>query len=135
VGRGRPRRSRPNPQRSSVAAAARRLAVLLAALMVGTVVVSLGLGAIAGASADRSISLGFYLMGSFLLVGGFFIGNRGPLRSIGDQGLLSFWGRKGIRTASPQERREDAGASAVYITMGLLLIACGVAIDSRFKLW
>jgi hypothetical protein len=118
-----------------VAAAARRLVVLLAALMAGTVVVSLALGTLAGASADRSISLGLYLVGSFLLVGGFFIGNRGPLRSIGDQGLLSFWGRKGIRTASPRERREEAGASAAYITIGLLLIALGVSIDSRFTLW
>ena len=103
--------------------------------MTGTVVVSLALGTLAGASADRSISLGLYLVGSFLLVGGFFIGNRGPLRSIGDQGLLSFWGRKGVRTASARERREETGASAVYIGVGLFLIACGVAIDSRFTLW
>jgi hypothetical protein len=109
--------------------------LFLVGLMVGTVVVALALGALAGASADRSISLGLYLVGSFLLVGGFFIGNRGPLRSLGDQGLLSFWGRKGIRTASAQERREEVGSSAAYIAAGLFLIACGVAIDSRFTLW
>jgi hypothetical protein len=119
-----------------VAAAARRLVLLLIALLAGTVVVSLALGTLAGASADRAMSLGLYLVGSFLLVGGFFIGNRGPLRSIGDQGgLLSFWGRKGIRAASAEERREETGASAAYIVVGLLLIAFGVAVDSRFALW
>jgi hypothetical protein len=118
-----------------MAAAARRFLVLFVVLLTGTAVVSLVLGTIAGASADRSISLGLYLVGSFLLIGGFFIGNRGPLRSIGDQGLLSFWGRKGIRTASTEERREETGASAIYIVIGLFLIAFGVAIDSRFTLW
>ena len=118
-----------------MAAAARRFVVLLAVITVVTALVSLALGTLAGASADRSISLGLYLVGSFLLVGGFFIGNRGPLRSLGDQGFFSFWGRKGIRTASAQERHEEVGASAVYITVGLFLIAFGVVIDSRFTLW
>jgi hypothetical protein len=118
-----------------LAAAARRFVVLLAALAVGTAVLALALGVLAGASADRSISLGFYIVGSFLLIGGFFVGNRGPLRSIGDQGLFSFWGRKGVRSATPEERRAETNASAIYITVGLLLIVFGVAVDSRFTLW
>ena len=116
-------------------AGARRFLTLLAVVSAGTVCCSLVLGTLAGASADRSISVGLYLVGSFLLIGGFFIGNRGPLRSIGDQGLLSFWGRKGVRSASAEERRSEVSASALYFTMGLLLIALGTAVDTRYRLW
>jgi hypothetical protein len=119
-----------------LAAAGRRFATLFALLAAGTAVVSLALGTLAGASVDRSISLGLYLVGSFLLVGGFFIGNRGPLRSLGERGgLLAFWGRKGVRPVTPVERREEVSASAVYITVGLFLVALGVVVDSRFALW
>src|SRR6266540_1038639 len=118
-----------------LAAAARRFVVLLAAVSGGTILVSLALGTLAGASVDRSISLGLYLVGSFLLVGGFFVGNRGPVRSIGNGGLFSAFGRKGVRPATPEERREEVNASVIYITVGLLLIVVGVAVDSRSSLW
>jgi hypothetical protein len=117
-----------------LAAAARRFVVVLAVLSVGTAVVALALGALAGASVDRSISLGLYLVGSFLLIGAFFVGNRGPLRSIGDRGLLSAFGRKGVRKATQQERREEVNAAVVYMTVGLLLIVFGVLVDDRFTL-
>ena len=116
-------------------AAARRYLLLLLGLAALTALVSLALGALAGSSAQRSLSLGFYIVGSFFLIGGFFVGNRGPLRAVGDQGLLSFWGRKGIRPATTTERREEVNASVVYITMGLFLIAFGVMADSRFSLF
>lgn len=118
-----------------LAAAARRFVVLFVAISLGTVVLSLALGGLAGAALERSISLGLYLVGSFLLVGGFFVGNRGPLRSIGDRGLFSAFGRKGVRPATPEERREEVNASVIYITVGLLLIVVGVAVDSRSSLW
>ena len=116
-------------------AAARRFVVLLALVAVGTTIISLALGTLAGESADRAVSLGFYLVGAFLLIGGFFIGNRGPLRSIGDQGLTSFWGRKGVRRATDEERREEVNTSAVYFTVGLSLILLGTAVDSRYQLY
>jgi len=118
-----------------LAAAARRFVILFVAISTGTILLSLALGALAGAAVDRSVSLGLYLVGSFLLVGGFFVGNRGPLRSIGDQGLFSAFGRKGIRPATPEERREEVNESVFYITLGLLLIAAAVAVDSRSNLW
>ena len=118
-----------------LAAAARRFFVLFAAVSLGTSLLSVALGALAGAAVERSISLGLYLVGSFLLIGGFFVGNRGPLRSIGDRGLFSAFGRKGVRPATSEERREEVNASVVYITVGLLLIVVGVAVDSRSSLW
>jgi hypothetical protein len=118
-----------------LAAAARRFVVALGVLSVGTAVVSLALGALAGASVDRSVSLGLYLVGSFLLIGAFFVGNRGPLRSIGDRGgLFSAFGRKGVRKATQEERREEVNAAVVYMSVGLLLIVFGVLIDNRFTL-
>ena len=54
--------------------AARRLALLLAGVAVGTAAVSLVVGPSPG-RRQRSVSLGYYLVGSFLLVAGFFIGN------------------------------------------------------------
>jgi len=116
-------------------AAARRIVVLLVGLIAATAVVSLALGAVAGASVDRSLSLGFYIVGSFLLIGGFFVGNRGPLRSIGDQGLFGFWGRKGVRPASSTERREEMNASVVYILVGLFVLVLGIVVDNRVRLY
>src|SRR5512133_3268848 len=53
----------------------------VAVLAIGvTVVLSLVIGLLIGAGAVRSIVIGFYLGGSFLLVAGFFVGNRGPAR-------------------------------------------------------
>ena len=48
--------------------AARRFVLLLAGAAGGTAVLSLLLGLALGASAGRSISVGFYLVGSFLLI-------------------------------------------------------------------
>jgi hypothetical protein len=88
------------------------------------------------------VSLGFYLVGSFLLVGGFFVGNRGPVRmkkgADEDAGMpvlgLPLMGRKGLRWATPEEREEAISMSAILVTLGLVLILIGVAADSRVRL-
>jgi hypothetical protein len=115
--------------------AARRFLLLLIGVAAATALVSLALGALAHASAQRSISLGLYVVGSFLLIGGFFVGSRGPLRSVNDQGPAPVWRANRIRRATVEERQETLGASAVYITIGLLLIVLGVVADSRFELF
>ena len=56
-------------------AAIRRLVVLVVLCSALTVVVSVALGLLAGSSLDRAVSLGFYGLGCFLMVAGFFIGN------------------------------------------------------------
>src|SRR5438094_2757802 len=58
--------------------ALRRFALLVVAVGGGTVVVSIVFGLLLGAPLPRSIALGYYLVGSFLLLAGFFFGNRGP---------------------------------------------------------
>ena len=122
-------------------AAGRRLLGLLLLASAITVPVSLLLGALAGASLSRSLSLGFYLIGSFLLVGGFFVGNRGPVRlkkedAAGGMPLLGLplLGGRSMRWATPEEREDAISMSAVFVTLGLILILIGVAADSRVSL-
>jgi hypothetical protein len=118
---------------SLLAAGARRFATLLVGIVCVTAVASLLLGLAFGASANRSISLGLYLAGSFLLVAGFFIGNRGPARLEGDADELHTRRRR-LRWASRDERVLALNESAIFVTIGFVLILLGVLIDARVKL-
>lgn len=122
--------SRPSRE---ILLALRRFVVLLVMVAGVTAALSLAFGALAGASAGRSLSLGFYLIGAFLLVGGFFTGNRGPVRLKTDVGT-PFWGSRVVRWATPAEREETINTSAIFVTLGFVLILIGVAVDSRYRL-
>jgi len=112
-----------------------RLAKLFLAAVVGTGAVSLLAGLALGASPDRSVSLGWYCVGGFLLIGGFFVGNRGPARNVGEQWTpLSLRGRM-LRWATPSEQEESINLSAVLIVLGFALILLGVAADTRYSLF
>jgi hypothetical protein len=115
------------------AAAARRFALLLGAIAVGTALLSYVLGLAAGSAVRRSISLGFYVVGTFLLVVGFFIGNRGPARTKGEEhgGIL---GPRRVRWASPEERATTINESAVFISVGFVLLLIGLLVDDRAAL-
>ena len=123
-------------------AAGRRFGGLLLLASAVTVPVSLLFGALADVALDRALSLGFYLLGSFLLVGGFFVGNRGPVRLKREDGAgagmpllgLPLLGGRAVRWATPEEREEAISMSAVLVTLGLVLILIGVAADSRVSL-
>ena len=115
-------------------AAARRFLLLTAGVAGATALVSLAPGALACSDLGRAVSLGLYIIGSFLLVGGFFMGNRGPLRSRRESGL-PFFGRREIRRATPEERREAINTSAIFVSVGFVLILLGVAADSRMELF
>ncbi|MDQ3778441.1 MAG: hypothetical protein M3310_06205 [Actinomycetota bacterium] len=118
-----------------VAAFRRFLGLLLIASAV-TVSGALLLGLALGADALRSISLGFYLVGSFLLVSGFFVGNRGPVRlRRGESEAPMFFGSRFVRWATPEEREENINLSAIFVVLGLVLIVIAVATDSRYELF
>src|SRR2546430_17607173 len=104
--------------------AARRFAVLLAAIAAGTALLSYLLGLAAGSGVHRSISLGFYAVGSFLLVAGFFIGNRGPARFKGEE-HGGFFGPRRLRWASPEERPGTLNESGLFVGGGFALPAAG----------
>jgi hypothetical protein len=106
----------------------RRLAVLFAVIGGITGVGSLLLGLIFGSTVQRSVSLGFAVVGSVMLVLGFFIGMSGPVqfarRSDG-----SF---AGVRFAEPAERVETINVSALFVGVGFVLIVIGLALDPRY---
>ncbi len=119
-------------------AAGRRFLTLLLPFVIGTVVVSIAAGFALGSSVARSISLGFYLVGSFVLVSGFFMGNRGPARlkgPVGDEGPWGISPRRRLRWASAEERESALADSAVFVTIGLVLIVIGVVADTRYTLY
>jgi hypothetical protein len=115
-------------------AAARRLGVLFAALAGGTAVLALLIGLAFGASVGRSLSVGWYSVGSALLIGGFFIGNRGPARPQGE-GWGPFSLQRWTRWATPDEQRETISLSAVLVILGFVLIAFGAIADTRYSLF
>ena len=114
-------------------AALRRFAVLFGAVAGATFLGSFALGLALGAAVGRAVSIGFYLMGSFLIVCGFFVGNRGPVRPRGVG--PSLFGARYIRWATPLERQEALNESALYVVVGFLLILLGVAADSSHRLF
>ena len=109
-------------------AAIRRFGVLLAAVAGVTAALSV-LGGLLGGSVGRAVAVGFYLVGSFMLVAGFFIGNRGPVRPKGTGPM--FFGSRIMRWATPLEREESLNESALFVALGFVLILIGVAVDSR----
>src|SRR3954466_2039751 len=116
-----------------MAAAARRFALLLGALVGGTGAIALLLGLAFGASLSRALSVGWYIVGSVLLLSGFFVGNRGPARPQGEGGR-TFSLKRWVRWANPDEQRESLSLSALLVVLGVLLIVLGVLADNRYSL-
>ena len=114
--------------------AVRRLAVMYVGVGGITVLLSLAFGAISGAPLGRSIAIGLYLIGAVVLIFGFFVGNRGPWRHEHGEGGWSILPR-GIRRATPDERKEAMSLSVLFIALGFGLIILGVLSDSAHKLF
>jgi hypothetical protein len=122
--------------------AARRFFGLLALATLLVLVISVPMGLLLGSSLSRSISVGFYVIGSFLLIAGFFVGNRGPVRLRGDDtevgagvGMFGIGiGGRRLRWATPEENADAMASSAVFVVIGFVLIVIGVVADSRVQL-
>jgi hypothetical protein len=113
-------------------AAARRFLKVLGAVAGGVFLVSLSIGLILGVSLNRSIAVGFEAFGCLLLMFGFFVGNRGPVRTRGE--AAPFFGPRFLRWATPEEFQSTIAESAIFLVLGLLLIVIGLLIDSRYQL-
>jgi hypothetical protein len=118
-----------------LAAGIRRFLVILAVIAGATLGVSLLFTALGGWSADRAVSVGFDLVGVFFLVGGFFLGNRGPARVKGAAGAVPLFGERTVRWATTSERDAALSDSAVFIAVGVALIVIGIVVDSRYRLF
>jgi hypothetical protein len=117
--------------------AARRFGIVLAATTAGTAAVSLAVGLLLGSSLSRSLSVGFYIVGAFLLIFGFFVGNRGPVRIKGDPGfgMFGFFQNRQLRWATGSEQVESLSLSFVFVALGIVLIILGIATDTRYSLF
>jgi hypothetical protein len=115
------------------AAAGRRFLGLFLLASAITLAASLAIGLPLGAGLSRTISVGFYCVGSFLLVSGFFVGNRGPVRLKRDVGV-PLLGSRYMRWATPAEREETINLSAIFVVLGFVLIIIGVLTDTRHEL-
>lgn len=116
-----------------IRAALRRFLLVFVVVGACTGLVSLVAALLFGGSVTRALSLGFYLVGSFLLIAGFFVGNRGPVRLKQDVGV-PLWGSRFVRWASPEEREEQLNLSAIFVVLGFGLILLGVVADTRYAL-
>jgi hypothetical protein len=115
-----------------VAAAARRLGILFGALAGGTAFLALLIGLAFGAGVGRALSVGWYAVGSVLLISGFFVGNRGPSRPQGE-GWAVFSTQRWVRWATPDEQRETLSFSALLVILGFVLIVLGAVADTRYR--
>jgi hypothetical protein len=113
-------------------AAGRRFLGLLAGASAVVLLVSVALGLLLGSSLNRAVSLGFYLAGASLVFGGFFFGNRGPVRVTSEERGVRL-GRE-LRSATPEEMHEAINMSAVLVVLGFVLLALGAAVDTRYQL-
>jgi hypothetical protein len=114
-------------------AALRRLTGLLVLAGGVTLLISLSFALLLDESVSRAVSVGFYLVGSFLTIAGFFVGNRGPVRLKKDVGV-PLYGSRVMRWATPEEREESINTSAIYVVLGFALIFLGVLADTRYSL-
>jgi hypothetical protein len=117
-------------RRRYIAAGLRRFAKLSIGAAILVVVISLAMGLVFGHALLRSITLGFYLTGSALVILGFFHDHRGPLRPKSDNAVEDPFGRGSVRQATLEEREEALNASALFVTLGVLLFAIAIVLDS-----
>ena len=120
----------------------RRLAVLLASTAVGLGAVAALFALASGASLERALSVTYYLVGSFLIVLGFFAGNRGPLRtriSDEEEPISGMFGTglavRGARRATQGEYQDALATAAIFLSVGAWLILLGVVADASVELF
>jgi hypothetical protein len=121
--------------------ALRRIAVIVGALVGGTAAISAALGALAGKGLLHSLAVGYYLVGAGVLLCCLAVGSRGPMRADRSfdedsadlvptsAGLFRPRGRRNMRKATPEERRESRMASLGLFALGVLLLLLGTAFD------
>jgi len=111
-------------------AALRRLIVLLGSICAVVVVGGLALSALGVGSPSRAVSLGFYGVGAFLVLGGFLVGNRGPYRARGAGGRIG----RDVRRVTHDDTRATVNMAFLLTVLGFVLLALGVIVDGRVRL-
>ena len=127
-----PKKQPSTGKKAMWAAAARRFTVLLVVTAGLVALCALSIGLLTGGSLNRAIARGFEGFGCLLLLLGFFIGNRGPVRLKHE--AQPFFGPRFLRWATPDEHTSTIAESAIFIVVGLLLILIGLVVDNRYQL-
>jgi hypothetical protein len=113
-------------------AAGRRFGILFTSIAGGIALCSLAVGLLGGFSLNRALANGFEAFGALMLLLGFFVGNRGPVRLAREAHPL--FGPRFLRWATPEEHRSTIPESAFFMVVGLLLILIGLVIDDRYRI-
>jgi hypothetical protein len=115
--------------RPVLVAGLRRFFTIFGGAVLAIGLVSAAVGLLAGADVSRSLAVGYYLVGAMLLIGGFFVGNRGPVRAKRNQ-PIPIIGTRFVRWATAEELDETINTSAVYVSLGFGLILLGILADT-----
>src|SRR5947199_7433197 len=122
-------------------AALRRFLVLTVGVSVVTGAIALLFGEALNSSPARAVSVGFYVVGSLALVVGVFVGSRGPVRLKSEEPSSSmlplpfFSGSRTLRWATLSEQYDSINNSAVFVAVGFVLVAIGILVDPRHRLF
>jgi uncharacterized membrane protein len=88
-----------------------------------------------------AVATGFYVVGALLMIVGVLLGARGPLRSAspddpGEAAALfgAGLGRRRLRKATDEERREAVSGAVLFLLLGLVLVVLGVLADAESEL-
>jgi hypothetical protein len=119
----------------------RRSLQILAAIAVPTALISLLFGLAAGTGVRSAVATGFYVVGAMLMIVGVLSGARGPLRAAspedpGEAAALFGMGlgRRRLRKATDDERREAVFGAVLFLVLGLMLVVLGVLADAESEL-
>lgn len=122
----------------------RRGLLILVAIVVPTVFVSLLVGLGSDLPIRNAVATGFYVVGAMLMVVGVLSGARGPLRSAPQDDSTEAaeaasvfgggFGRRRLRKATDDERREAVSGAVLFLVLGLLLVVLGVLADTQNEL-
>jgi hypothetical protein len=119
----------------------RRGLLILAAIAVPTALISLLIGLGSGLAVRSAVATGFYVVGAMLMIVGVLSGARGPMRaaSPNDPGAAAALfgmglGRRRLRKATDDERREAVSGAVLFLVLGLMLVVLGVFADTKSEL-
>jgi hypothetical protein len=129
----------PAERRAALVAGLRRLAGLIGAAVAITAVGSLVFGVLLHTELLHALAIGFYGAGSVFIVVGFFYGVRPPVRTTGQGGGSTLLGSAAAsggraRWADRHDIEDSLATSAVFLVLGIALIAAGVLFDPRNRL-
>lgn len=113
--------------------ALRRFVAVVGVCAGGAAALGLLIGLATREDIRRGLAIGFYALGSLLLGIGVLLSVRPPVRSKGDGGFVGLgrWMGGSVRWATADEHREAMNLPAVLISVGVILILLGVAVDDR----